>query len=98
MKKNLFTFLLILFTFQLYAADYYWVGGGGNWSDINHWRLGSSSGSIASIVPSAGDNVVFGPNAGFGTTAVDKTVTLNANAFCDHMTWTADVPNSPVFI
>ncbi|MNK15153.1 hypothetical protein D3C87_332880 [compost metagenome] len=97
MKKNLFTFLLILFTFQLYAADYYWVGGGGNWSDINHWRLGSSSGSIASIVPSAGDNVIFGPNAGFGTATADKTVTINANAFCNNMTWTSDVPNNPIF-
>ncbi|SDK71731.1 gliding motility-associated C-terminal domain-containing protein [Pedobacter sp. ok626] len=97
MKKNLFTFLLILFTFQLYAADYYWVGGGGNWSDLNHWRLGSSGGSIPSIVPSAGDNVFFGPNAGFGTATADKTVTINANAFCNNMTWTTDVPNNPIF-
>ncbi|WP_316839897.1 Ig-like domain-containing protein [Pedobacter gandavensis] len=98
MKKKLLTFLLILATFQLYAADYYWVGGGGNWSDINHWRLGSSNGSIASIVPSANDNVIFGPNAGFGTTSAEKTVTVNANAFCNNITWTADVPNSPVII
>jgi trimeric autotransporter adhesin len=51
MKHRVLTFVLILFSFQLYAADYYWVGGGGNWSDLNHWRLGSSGGSIPSILP-----------------------------------------------
>lgn len=94
MKKNLLI-LAILFTSQLYAADYYWVGGSGNWSDLNHWRLGSSSGSIPSIVPSAADNIFFDDNSGF--TAGSKTVTLNANAFCNNMTW-GDVLNSPQFI
>jgi gliding motility-associated-like protein/uncharacterized repeat protein (TIGR01451 family) len=97
MKKNLFTFLLILFTFQLYAADYYWVGGGGNWSDVNHWRLGSTAGSIPSIVPAAGDNVFFTAGSGFGATTALRTVTMNANAFCNNMTWDLAVPNNPVF-
>jgi hypothetical protein len=94
MKKNLLFFLLIVTTFQLQAADYYWVGGAGNWSDLNHWRLGSSAGSIPSIVPSSADNVFFDANSGF--TAVSKTVTLDGNGFCNNMTWGA-VTNSPSF-
>ncbi|NQX38988.1 gliding motility-associated C-terminal domain-containing protein [Pedobacter steynii] len=94
MKKNLFFCFLLFFSFNLQAADYYWVGGGGNWSDINHWKLGSSSGNTAGIVPSAGDNVFFGAYSGF--TGASKTVTINANAFCKSMTWMSDVANSPV--
>jgi hypothetical protein len=95
MKPCVLAILCILFTFQSRAADYYWVGGAGNWSDLNHWRLGSSSGAIPSIVPSSGDNVFF--DAGSGFTAVSKTVTLNANGFCNNMTW-SNVPNSPLFV
>jgi len=96
MRKNLLIILLLLAGFQLHAADYYWIGGGGNWSDLNHWRLGSSGGSIPSIVPSSGDNVFFDANSGFGTTTPTKTITLNTNGFCNDMTW-SNVANSPFF-
>lgn len=56
MKKKLFFFLLTLFTFQLYTAGYYWGGGGGDWSDLNHWRLDSCTGNIPGIMPAAGDH------------------------------------------
>jgi len=97
MKRALLLFALALGTLQVGAADYYWVNGGGNWSDLNHWRLGSSGGSIPSIVPSASDNVFFDANSGFGTTAATKTVTLDANGFCNNMNWASGVPNSPFF-
>jgi trimeric autotransporter adhesin len=93
MKKSLL-FLAVLFTCQLHAADYYWVGGAGNWSELSHWRLGSSSGSIPSIIPSSADNVFFDANSGFGTTTATNTVTVDANSFCNNMTWGA-VPNNP---
>ena len=93
--KNILLILAILCASQLKAADYYWVGGGGNWSDLNHWRLGSSGGSIPSIVPSSGDNVFF--DAGSAFTSASKTVTLDANGFCNNMTWGA-VANSPTFV
>ncbi len=96
MKKNLLVCLFTLFVFQLHAADYYWVGGGGNWSDINNWRLNSPAGNVPSIVPSAGDNVFFGAYSNFGTTAATRTVTLNTNAFCNNMTWEAGVANNPL--
>lgn len=98
MRKKLLLFLLALSAIKANAADYYWVGGGGSWSDLNHWRLGSSGGSIPSIVPSSADNVFFTSASGFGTTTVAKTVTLDANGFCNNMTWAIDVPNSPRFI
>lgn len=97
MKKNLLLFFLALAALKVNAADYYWVNGGGSWSDLSHWRLGSSSGSIPSIVPSASDNVFFTSSSGFGTTAATRTVTLDANGFCNDMTWDAAVPNNPIF-
>jgi hypothetical protein len=93
--RQILLVVFALLTFQLHAADYYWVGGSGNWSDLNHWHLGSSGGPIPSIVPSAGDNVFFDANSGF--TAVSKTVTLNANGACNNMTW-GSVANSPLFV
>jgi hypothetical protein len=94
MRRILLAFFLTLSVLNASAADYYWVNGGGSWSDLNHWRLGSTSGSIPSIVPSSGDNVFF--VAGSGFTAGNATVTLNANGFCNNMNWGA-VTNNPSF-
>lgn len=94
MKKILLLCALAISSLGANAADYYWVNGAGSWSDLNHWRLGSTAGSIPSIVPSSGDNVFF--VAGSGFTASSKTVTLDANGFCNNMNWVA-VPNSPNF-
>lgn len=95
MKRFLSACFFLFFAVQLYAADYYWVGGGGNWSDLNnHWRLGSPTGGVPSIVPSPDDNVFFGSYSGF--TESSRTVTLDGNAFCNNMTWEADVPNDPL--
>lgn len=95
MKRILFTFFFLFSVVHLYAEDYYWVGGGGYWSDLNtHWRLGSPTGSIPSIVPAAGDNVFFGSYSGF--TPSNRTVILNTNAFCNNMEWGSDISNNPV--
>lgn len=94
MRKILPVLLLVLTAMSAKAADYYWVGGGGQWSDLNHWRLGSSTGTIPSIVPSSADNIFFTNQSGF--TAGSRTVVLDANGFCNNMSWNA-VPNSPSF-
>lgn len=95
MKRFTTLVCFLLSFFSLKAADvYYWVGGGGRWSDVNHWRIGSATGSLAGIIPSASNDVIFGPDSGFGN---GETVLLDANAFCANMTWTADVPNKPLF-
>lgn len=93
MRKTLLLLFLAFCASKTDAANYYWVNGGGQWSDLNHWRLESSSGSIPSIVPSSSDNVFFDANSGF---TAGSTVTLNANGFCNNMTWGA-VTNSPTF-
>jgi Calx-beta domain. len=36
MKRTLLACFLFFFALQLQAADYYWVGGAGNWSDLNN--------------------------------------------------------------
>jgi hypothetical protein len=97
MRKILLLFIVVLSAMNVSAADYYWVNGGGQWSDLNHWRLGSPGGSIPSIVPSASDNVFFTNLSGFGVTVVTRTVSLDANGFCNNMTWALDVPNNPIF-
>jgi len=51
---------------QVFAqSDYYWVGGTGSWSDLNHWRIGSSTGPQATIIPSRYDNVLITNLSGF---------------------------------
>src|SRR5690554_6454609 len=94
MKRNLFLYFLLFFAFQLQAADYYWVGGTGNWSDINHWAT-TSGGSIKhSIVPGSGDNVYFDANSGLlDTSIVDFPA---GNAYCQNMSWVG-VTTRPIF-
>ena len=69
----------MLFTsMQIFADNYYWVGGSGNWTDINHWRTTSGGTSTPSVIPGPTDNVFFDVNSGFTTTS--KTVTINNTA------------------
>jgi gliding motility-associated-like protein len=46
-----------------HAASYYWVGGSGNWSDINHWATASGGATKHIVVPSPGDDVIFDHNS-----------------------------------
>jgi hypothetical protein len=96
MKKNLHIFLLfsyIILSHKLSAVNYYWVGGTGNWSDINKWSL-TSGGAGGAGVPGVNDNVFFTQQS---FTAANQTVTLNvANANCNNMTW-SNTSNTPIF-
>lgn len=59
---------------KLQAADYYWVGGSGNWSDYaNHWATTSGGSVFNTQQPSLSDNVYFDNNSSAG----DYTVTGN---------------------
>jgi len=67
MMKNYNFYLLffLLFTLSLssYAKDYYWVGGSGKWSELNHW-VTTSGGSINhASVPDNVDNIIFDQNS-----------------------------------
>ena len=102
MNKVSTLFILFLFsTIKLFAADYYWVGGAGNWNDYNnHWALSSggtpgNAGGV-NVVPSPFDNIFFDANSGF--TPTSNTVTVNIpTIFCRNIDWTG-ATNTPNFI
>ncbi|MEO5569438.1 MAG: T9SS type A sorting domain-containing protein [Bacteroidia bacterium] len=71
---------------KIKAADYYWVGGTGNWSDFaNHWATSSGGTTFYTSLPTPNDNVYFDANS-FSTTG--QVVTSNVViAFCNNMDW-----------
>jgi hypothetical protein len=72
LKLTLLSCLLFLTTF-VSGSDYYWVGGDGDWSDINHWAT-SSGGNVKHIqTPTAADNVYFDGNSANGSFEVNMT-------------------------
>ncbi|MBK7966149.1 MAG: T9SS type A sorting domain-containing protein [Bacteroidetes bacterium] len=59
------TIICLLIVGSSSAANYYWIGGSGNWNDLPHWS--STSGGIAtySNPPSPNDDVFIDNNSGF---------------------------------
>ncbi len=79
MNKKLIGFLLLLISHHLLFADnYYWVNGSGDWTDFeNHWA--KSSGDTLDMhtnVPGAGDHVFFDANS---FTEPDQLVALDTS-------------------
>jgi gliding motility-associated-like protein len=95
MKIPAVIFLLLLFSLVTKAADLYWVGGSGQWSDINHWSL--TSGNLGAVlspsIPQSGDNVIFDSSSGF--TQSQRTVSINQESYCYNLTVKGSLP--PVF-
>lgn len=89
-------FILLLLASVTKAADLYWIGGSGNWSDLNHWSLssGNAGESLSPNIPQSGDHVIFDKNAGF--TPNSKTVIINQTSVCNTIT-VAGSTVSPVF-
>ncbi|HTN06155.1 T9SS type A sorting domain-containing protein [Agriterribacter sp.] len=77
---------LCLFSFKSFATDYYWVGGAGNWSDINHWATTSGGTTKHSIVPSSIDDVYFDANSGLAAGNIVQLPT-SGHAYCRNMSW-----------
>ncbi|MCB0668905.1 MAG: gliding motility-associated C-terminal domain-containing protein [Saprospiraceae bacterium] len=48
---------------HLYALDYFWIGGSGNWSDLSHWVTTSGGTVQHDQIPTAADNVIFDENS-----------------------------------
>ncbi|MBL7704500.1 MAG: T9SS type A sorting domain-containing protein [Taibaiella sp.] len=95
MKHFVYAFLFFLMLpFAGYSANYYWVGGAGNWSDINHWATTSGGSTLHAIVPSASDNVFFDANSGLSAGA---TVTIDVVANCHDFT-TVNLPAGAAFL
>ncbi|WP_343703286.1 Calx-beta domain-containing protein [Chitinophaga sp.] len=95
MKKLILFSILTLLAARSYADDYYWVGGAGSWSDLNHWA--STSGGVAnkSIVPSSEDDVYFDANSGLAAGTL-VTLPTTGHAYCRNMSW-AGVTTAAVF-
>lgn len=95
-KKVILLFSTFAIVLTSGAANYYWVGGTGNWTDFaNHWAT-SSGGSVFHIqVPGPADDVFFDANS---FTAAGQTVTIVPNTFatCHNVSW-AGVTNNPRF-
>jgi gliding motility-associated-like protein len=64
----------------------FWVGGTGDWSDVNHWA--TTSGGVGGVcVPTPFDTVIFDQNS---FNAVNQSVNVNLNnAFAGYMDWSA---------
>ena len=76
---------IIFFHFNVLAANYYWVGGSGNWSDISHWAT-TSGGSIRHLqIPTPNDDVYFDFNSFMST---NQTITISVPASCRNLNWT----------
>lgn len=74
------------------GVNYYWVGNGGNWNDMNHWASTSGgAGGAYYSPPSALDNVFFDANS---FSSAGQTVTINVNATCKNLNLTG-VLNNP---
>jgi gliding motility-associated-like protein len=79
----------------LYASDYYWVGGSGNWSDINHWATTSGGGTKHVVVPSPNDHVFFDANS---FTGANQSVYVDLSiATCKNLS-IGNVGNTPAFV
>lgn len=78
-----------------FAANYYWVGGSGNWSDYaNHWATTSGGSTFRTQPPTMNDDVFFNANS---FTASGQTVTMDvAEGECKSLNWTG-VTNNPSF-
>lgn len=88
--------ILLLTTFNVNAADYFWVGGTGNWSDFaNHWATASGVTNFATQIPQSTDNVYFDANS---FSAKGQSVTVDvASLDITTMDWTG-VTYVPSFI
>jgi hypothetical protein len=81
MIKYLLPFLIFFtFSFQnIFAADYYWVGGNGNWTDYNHhWALSSGGTTFHTQVPGPLDNIYFDNNSLSGRTTINLDQTIES--------------------
>jgi hypothetical protein len=82
------------FTPCVQAPGYYWVGGTGNWNDLNHWATTSGGSIHPASLPDTTTDVFFDANS---FTAAGQRVIVNiATISCRDFNWTGAL-NNPVF-
>lgn len=67
--------MLLGFSSLAEAADRFWVGGSGNWSQTIHWST-KSGGSGGASVPGDKDTAIFDGNSAGGTCTINQTVDI----------------------
>jgi gliding motility-associated-like protein len=77
---------------QIGSRTLYWVNGGGDWSDPNHWSL-TSGGTGGECPPTIRDNVFF--DAGSGFAEGDVVFMDLKNNQCKDFIWLDGVSNHP---
>lgn len=79
---------------QSRAANYYWVGGTGNWSDYNtHWATQSGGQIFWNHVPTPGDTVIFDS---LSFTAANDIVFADNSIYCHTIKWLRS-DSTPIF-
>ena len=58
------TIICLLIVGSSSAANYYWIGGSGNWNDTLHWSATSGGVASYSIIPTSIDDVFIDNNSG----------------------------------
>ncbi|MBK8808132.1 MAG: hypothetical protein IPO21_16505 [Bacteroidales bacterium] len=96
MKKTFYTqivlFLLFFVSIQAFAANRYWVGGAGAWTDKSHWAV-SSGGVGGATVPTATDDVYFDQQS---FSAAGQMVAVKNNLYCKSFNWTSSVAGAGI--
>lgn len=62
----------------------FWIGGSGNWTDINHWSLSSGGTANATCIPSYSDSTIFDVNS---FSSNNQTVTVDKKSFSSYLDW-----------
>jgi hypothetical protein len=76
-----------------HAANYYWVGGSGNWSDVTHWATTSGGSTFYTTPPTINDDVFF--DASSFTTGITNNILFDqAHAYCRN--FNCPTPNADV--
>ncbi len=95
MRKAYLVAIVFLFgSIRLMAADYYWVGNSGSWSDVNHWATSSGGTTKHTTPPSANDDVYFDANSFI---IAGQIVTITSGARCRSMNWTGAMNGSKIY-
>ncbi|RLD24702.1 MAG: hypothetical protein DRI71_01775 [Bacteroidetes bacterium] len=77
---------------QPIPKNYFWVGGSGDWSDVAHWATANGGSTKHTTPPGIADDVSF---TDLSFSGANQTVVIDQNAFCNNMTWTTTVAQSP---
>ena len=88
--------LLLTLSSAARAANYYWVGNGGAWTDLSHWASTSGGPGNAYLnVPKNTDNVFFDGNS---FTLTERRVTITGTVTCNDMTWSGNVRQATLVV